>query len=295
MCGIAGLWRLDGGRPTELAAQSRAMTDAIAYRGPDGDGHWSDPAAGIALGHRRLAIVDLTPTGLQPMSSADGRFVITYNGELYNRAEMAAELDRPWRGTSDTEVLLEAIAAFGIDGALDRANGLFAFAAFDRGNRTLHLARDRVGIKPLYWTRQNGTFAFASELKALRALDGLAWTVDTGALASYLRYACVPAPGTIYREVAKLAPGHRLEVSAAGVTIRRYWDVAGIARRGQASCDRRPEADLIEELHELLADAVRRQMVSDVPLGAFLSGGIDSSIVVALMQRAASRPVTPAR
>ena len=267
------------------------MSDAIAYRGPDGDGHWTDPAVGIALGHRRLAIIDLTPTGLQPMTSADGRIVITYNGELYNRAEMAAELDRPWRGTSDTEVLLEAIATFGIDGALARTNGLFAFAAFDRGSRTLHLARDRLGIKPLYWTRQNGTFAFASELKALRAAGGLAFAIDPGALASYLRYACVPAPATIFRDVAKLAPGHRLEATAGGVAVRRYWDVADIARRGQQVCDRRPEPEIVEELHDLLADAVKRQMVSDVPLGAFLSGGIDSSTVVALMQRAASRPV----
>jgi asparagine synthase (glutamine-hydrolysing) len=291
MCGIAGVWRLGGLPASDLVAQVRAMTDAIAYRGPDGDGHWNDPAVGIALGHRRLAIIDLTPTGLQPMTSADGRFVITYNGEIYNRAEMAAELDRPWRGTSDTEVLLEAIAAFGIDGALERANGLFAFAAFDRGSRTLHLVRDRFGIKPLYWTRQNGTFAFASELKGLRALDGLACTLDPGALASYLRYACVPAPATIYREVAKLAPGHRLEANAVGTAMRRYWDVAEVARRGQESCDQRPERDIVEELHGLLADAVKRQMVSDVPLGAFLSGGIDSSTVVALMQRAASRPV----
>ena len=291
MCGIAGIWRFAGASADELAARSRAMTDAIAHRGPDGDGHWSDPDAGIALGHRRLAIIDLTPTGRQPMTSADGRIVITYNGELYNRAEMAAELDRPWRGTSDTEVLLEAIAAFGIDGALERANGLFAFSAFDRGTRTLHIARDRLGIKPLYWTRQNGTFAFASELKALRAAGGLAFTLDAGALASYLRYACVPAPGTIYREVGKLAPGHRVEASAAGVIVRRYWDIGAIARHGQESCDRRPDAEVVEELHALLSDAVKRQMVSDVPLGAFLSGGIDSSTVVALMQRAATRPV----
>jgi asparagine synthase (glutamine-hydrolysing) len=291
MCGIAGIWRLAGAPTEALTAQSRAMTDAIAYRGPDGDGHWSDPAVGIALGHRRLAIIDLTPTGLQPMTSHDGRIILTYNGELYNRAEMAAELDRPWRGTSDTEVLLEAIAAFGIEGALKRTNGLFAFAAFDRGTRTLHLARDRLGIKPLYWTRQGGTFAFASELKALRAVDGLRFALDSGALASYLRYACVPAPGTIFRDVAKLAPGHRLEASAAGVTVHRYWDVAAIARRGQQALDLRPEADLVEELDGLLADAVARQMVSDVPLGAFLSGGIDSSTVVALMQRAATRPV----
>jgi asparagine synthase (glutamine-hydrolysing) len=289
MCGIAGLWQLAGSR--DLAAQSRAMTKAIAARGPDGEGHWSDPAAGIALGHRRLAIIDLSPTGFQPMTSADGRIVITYNGELYNRAEMAAELDRPWRGTSDTEVLVEAIARYGIDGALARANGLFAFAAFDRTTRTLHLARDRLGIKPLYWTRQNGVFAFASELKALRAAGGLALTLDPGAVASYLRYLCVPAPRTIFREVEKLAPGHRLEVNAANVAVRRYWDVADVARRGQQACDRRAEPDIVEELHALLADAVKRQMVSDVPLGAFLSGGIDSSAVVALMQRAASRPV----
>ena len=289
MCGIAGLWQLAGSR--DLAAQSRAMTKAIASRGPDGEGHWTDAAAGITLGHRRLAIIDLSPTGFQPMTSADGRIVITYNGELYNRAEMAAELDRPWRGTSDTEVLVEAIARYGIDGALARANGLFAFAAFDRTTRTLHLARDRLGIKPLYWTRQNGVFAFASELKALRAAGGLALTLDPGAVASYLRYLCVPAPRTIFREVEKLAPGHRLEVNGANVAVRRYWDVADVARRGQQACDRRAEPDIVEELHALLADAVKRQMVSDVPLGAFLSGGIDSSAVVALMQRAASRPV----
>src|SRR5712691_1294320 len=291
MCGIAGLWRFDGATELELAAQARAMTDAIAYRGPDGDGFWIDAAAGVALGHRRLAIIDLTPTGVQPMTSADGRIVITYNGELYNRAEMAAEIDAPWRGTSDTEVLVEAVARFGIDGALNRANGLFAFAAYDRASRTLHLARDRLGIKPLYWTKQNGAFAFASELKALRAAENLAFSVDPGSVASYLRYLCVPAPRTIFREAEKLAPGHRLEVSGADVTIRRYWDLPDIARRGQQSRDRRGEDEIVEELHGLLADAVARQMVSDVPLGAFLSGGIDSSTVVALMQRAASRPV----
>src|SRR5215831_17733522 len=272
MCGIAGLWRFGGAPEPVLAGEARAMTDAIAYRGPDGDGHWIDAEVGVALGHRRLAIIDLTPTGVQPMTSADGRVVITYNGELYNRAEMAAEIDLPWRGTSDTEVLVEAIARFGIDGALDRANGLFAFAAFDRASRRLHLARDRLGIKPLYWTRQNGVFAFASELKALRALPGLAFTVEPG-------------------DVAKLAPGHRLEIDGAGATVRRYWDLADIARRAQQDCDRRPEAEIAEELDDLLADAVKRQMVSDVPIGAFLSGGIDSSTVVALMQRAASRPV----
>jgi asparagine synthase (glutamine-hydrolysing) len=291
MCGIAGLWRLGGGSEAELRAAARAMTDAIAYRGPDGDGHWLDSGVGIALGHRRLAIIDLTPTGLQPMASSDGRVVITYNGELYNRAEMAAELAMRFRGTSDTEVLVEAIACWGIDGALERANGLFAFAAFDRSTRTLHLVRDRLGIKPLYWTRRNGLIAFASELKALRAVKDLTFTLDLESLASYLRHACVPAPRTIYRDVAKLEAAHRIELTTDGAIDRCYWDVAGIARQSQKAPDARPEAEIVDELDHLLADATRRQMVSDVPLGAFLSGGIDSSTVVALMQRATNRAV----
>jgi asparagine synthase (glutamine-hydrolysing) len=291
MCGIAGLWRFAGCPAPELAAQTRAMTDAIAYRGPDGDGHWVDADVGIALGHRRLAIIDLSPTGLQPMTSADERIVLTYNGELYNRAEMAAELAMSFRGTSDTEVLVEAIARFGIDGALQRANGLFAFAAFDRSSRTLHLARDRLGIKPLYWTKQNSFVAFASELKALRAVKSLAFALDLESLASYLRHACVPAPRTIYREVAKLEPSHRIEVTTSSIMDRCYWDLAGIARDRQEASDQRSEPEIVEELHGLLADAARRQMVSDVPLGAFLSGGIDSSTVVALMQRATNRSV----
>jgi asparagine synthase (glutamine-hydrolysing) len=291
MCGIAGLWRFSGQPEGELAAHARAMTDAIAYRGPDGDGHWLDADVGITLGHRRLAIIDLSPTGLQPMTSSDGRIVITYNGELYNRAELAAELAMRFRGTSDTEVLVEAIARFGIDGALERANGLFAFAAFDRSSRVLHLVRDRLGIKPLYWTKQSGLVAFASELKALRAIKELAFALDLESLASYLRHACVPAPRTIYRGVAKLEPAHRIEVSANSIIDRCYWDLGGIALERQKIPDHRPEDEIVEELDQLLADASRRQMVSDVPLGAFLSGGIDSSTVVALMQRVTNRPV----
>jgi len=267
------------------------MTDAIAYRGPDGEGHWSDPEIGIALGHRRLAIIDLSPTGFQPMTSADGRVVITYNGELYNRAEMAAELAMGFRGTSDTEVLVEAIVRFGIDGALERANGLFAFAAFDRSARTLHLARDRFGIKPLYFARQNGVFAFASELKGLRVVKDLVFALDLESVASYLRHGCVPAPRSIYRDVGKLEPAHRIEVSESSIIHREYWDLAAIARDRQSVPDRRSESDIEEELHQLLVDATQRQMVSDVPLGAFLSGGIDSSTVVALMQRVSNRPV----
>lgn len=291
MCGIAGLWRFGGSNEAELEATVRAMSDAIAHRGPDGYGRWIDAAAGLALGHRRLAIIDLSATGYQPMASADGRFVITYNGELYNRAELVADLDIRLRGTSDTEVLVEVIARYGIDRALERANGLFAFAVYDTGTRTLHLARDRLGIKPLYYTRQHRMFAFASELRALRAVPGLAFTLDPGAIASYLRHGCVPAPYAIYGEVQKLAPGRRLEVTSAGETVRTYWDLSAIACAGQRSHDARPEAEIHEELHDLLADAVKRQMVSDVPIGAFLSGGIDSSLVVALMQRAAGHRV----
>ena len=291
MCGIAGLWRFGGASEAELRADARAMTDAIAYRGPDGADHWVEAEAGVAFGHRRLAVIDLSPTGFQPMASADGRFVITYNGELYNTAEIAAELAMPFRGTSDTEVLVEAICRFGIDGALERANGLFAFAAFDRASRTLHLARDRMGIKPLYFTRQNGGFAFASELKALRTLGGFSFTVDPGAVAAYLRHSCVPAPGAIYREVGKLLPAERLEVTPNEIKRRIYWDLPAIAKRRQAGVAQPAFNDVVEELDTLLGDAVRRQMVSDVPLGAFLSGGIDSSTVVALMSRSPGRAV----
>ena len=291
MCGIAGLWRFSGAPDDRLLADARAMTSAIAYRGPDGHGHWVDGDAGVALGHRRLAIIDLSATGHQPMASADGRIIVTYNGELYNTAEIAAELAMPFRGTSDTEVLAEAIARYGIDGALRRTNGLFAFAAFDRKTRTLHLARDRLGIKPLYWTRQNGVFAFASELKALTALDGLAFTLDPAAVGLYLRHACVPAPSSIYRDVAKLLPGQRLEVTTGRIDAHTFWDPAAIAMAGQANPDRRPDDEVEEELSALLADSVKRQMVSDVPLGAFLSGGIDSSMVVALMRAATNAPV----
>jgi asparagine synthase (glutamine-hydrolysing) len=291
VCGICGVWRSGGCDPTALSRDVRTMTDSISYRGPDGDGHWQDADVGIALGHRRLAIIDLSPTGFQPMTSADGRMVLTYNGELYNREEIARELAIPFRGSSDTEVLLEAIVRFGIEGALQRANGLFAFAVFDRRERRLHLARDRLGIKPLYWTFQDGVFAFASELKALRQLPGLNFELDTGALAAYLQYAYVPAPRTIYRDVAKLLPGHRLEIANGRATTFMWWDLAAVASDGQDQPDWRSEVEIVADLHDLLADAAARQMVSDVPLGAFLSGGIDSSIVVALMQKASTRPV----
>ena len=290
MCGIAGLWRFGGAQDTRLRTDVRAMCDTIANRGPDGYGEWLDPQVGISLGHRRLAIIDLSPTGVQPMLSADERFVISYNGELYNAREIATELNMTFRGTSDTEVLVEAISKFGIDGALERANGLFAFAAFDRSTQTLHLARDRLGIKPLYWSRQQNGFAFASELKALRAVSGFSCTLDPSAVAAYLRHACVPAPQTIFREMHKLQPGERIEVTSDKIFHRTYWDLPNIVRKRQASITQASFDDVVEELDGLLADAVKRQMVSDVPLGAFLSGGIDSSLVVALHVQGVERP-----
>ncbi len=291
MCGIGGIWHFGGTAEAQLSADVRALTDAIAYRGPDGDGHWVDAQIGIALGHRRLAIIDLSAAGFQPMSSANERVVITYNGELYNAAEMAAELAMPFRGHSDTEILVEAIARYGIDAALRRTNGLFAFAAFDRSTRTLHLARDRLGIKPLYYSRQNGRIGFASELKALRAIPGFRFTLDPSAVAAYLRHGCVPAPRTIYREVAKLLPGERIEVTAHEMRNELYWDLASIAKSRQATMTQHDFDDVVDELDQLLGDAVKRQMISDVPLGAFLSGGIDSSAVVALMRAAGNGSV----
>lgn len=284
MCGIAGLWRFGGAAEDALRTEARAMTDAIAYRGPDGDGFWLDAAQGLALGHRRLAIIDLSETGHQPMASANGKFVITYNGELYNAPEIASELAMNFRGTSDTEILVEAIARFGIEWTLARANGLFAFAAFDREKGVLHLARDHLGIKPLYVTRQQNFFAFASELKALGAIRGISLNIDPAAVAAYLRHACVPAPQSIYRDVSKLLPGERIEVTPGKVERHIYWNLVAVAKRGQSVITGKSFDAVTDELESVLADAVKRQMVSDVPLGAFLSGGIDSSTVVALMR-----------
>lgn len=297
MCGIAGFltWREV---PADLlAARVKAMTDAIAYRGPDADTRWIDAPAGLALGHRRLAIVDLTEAGAQPMASASGRFVICYNGEIFNAAEVARDLpDIAWRGHSDTEVLLEACAAWGVETAIKRFIGMFAFALWDRHERRLWLVRDRLGIKPVYWTKQNTAegpaLLFGSELKALTAYPGWQPRLDRAALADYLRHAYVPAPRSIHAGVQKLAPGHILRVDADGSThLSCFWDLRCIAAAGVRNRDSRSETEQAEVLHDLLRDAVKRRMMADVPLGAFLSGGIDSSTVVALMQSQSSQPV----
>jgi asparagine synthase (glutamine-hydrolysing) len=270
------------------------MSDAIAYRGPDGSGVWTDAEAGVALAHRRLAIVDLTPTGAQPMVSSDGRWVISYNGEVYNAAAIAATVGLvgfPLRGTSDTEVIVESVAKRGLDRTLDDLNGMFAIALWDRATRTLHLVRDRLGIKPLFLaTTERGVY-FASELKALMAV-GLEMDIDPKSVASFLRFGYVPTPFSIFRNVTKLRPGEVVSIDAGGrIAHRQYWSLADVASAGLANPFNGSETQAESELHDLLVDAVAGQMMSDVPLGAFLSGGIDSSTIVALMVAVRRGPV----
>ena len=295
MCGIAGL--IDAsqqGDRLDLESRARAMADAIAYRGPDGFGVWSDTEAGVALAHRRLAIIDLTPTGAQPMVSSDGRWVISYNGEVYNAAAIARApelMGFAFRGTSDTEIILESVAKRGLDRTLAKLNGMFAIALWDRATRTLHLIRDRLGIKPLFLTVTQRGVWFASELKALAAAD-LKFEIDPASVASFLRFAYVPTPYSIFRNVTKLRPGEIVSIDAdLKVKHRQYWSIADVAAAGLANPFTRSAADAEAELQDLLVDAVGGQMISDVPLGAFLSGGIDSSTVVALMVAARRGPV----
>jgi asparagine synthase (glutamine-hydrolysing) len=300
MCGIAGLWSPSNRDTDSLRAIVAAMTASIVHRGPDGDGNWVEAEAGLAVGHRRLAIIDLGATGRQPMASASGRYVVTYNGEIYNFRALRKELAGrgcSFRGTSDTEVLLALIEAVGLPEALQRANGMFALALWDRTTRRLHLVRDRFGQKPLYYGRFGTTFAFASELRAFRHLPGFSASPDRGAVALLLRHGAIPAPYTIYGNCRKLTAGSVLTISAddfARGTLPNpvpYWSATDAAANGCAdplSLDDEAAADALEAL---LQDAVRSCMVSDVPLGAFLSGGIDSSTVVALMQAQSSRPI----
>lgn len=269
------------------------MLAALRHRGPDGEGMWRE--GGVWLGHRRLAVIDISPAGAQPMHSRDGRWVLTANGEIYNFADLRAELDRvapgPWRGHCDMEVLIEAIAAFGVEAALARAHGQFAFAAYDRQTRTVHLARDRFGEKPLYYADQGHALTYASELTALERAPGVAGDPDPAALSLYFRLGYVPAPLAICAGVRKLPPGCVLSWRAGeGATPRPYWSLADLVAAGARAPITDPQA-AVEGLDAVLRAAVRRQMVADVPLGAFLSGGVDSSLVTAVMQQVADRPV----
>lgn len=300
MCGIAGLWSK---RPPEPALLKR-MGHALANRGPDDEGIWIDAEAGIGLAHRRLAIVDLSPHGHQPMVSADGRLVVSYNGEIYNHMELRAALDIEgrapeggWRGHSDTETLVEAIAAWGLDDALARAVGMFAFVLWDRRGRSLSLARDRFGEKPLYYGWAGRDFVFASELKAIRAHPEFDATIDRRALHAFAARTNVPAPLSIYRNIWKLEPGCILTLADLDpfdappeARIRRYWSYEQVVRDGLAD-PFATETEALTSLEAALATAIDGQSVADVPVGAFLSGGIDSSAVTAFYQQRSMTPV----
>lgn len=302
MCGLTGFlggqgWQLDAAQ-----ASIQRMTDAIVSRGPDAEGHWLDADAGIALGHRRLSIVDLSAAGAQPMVSAAGRYVFAFNGEIYNhmdlRAALAQEGRAPtWRGHSDTETLLAGFEAWGIRATVERAVGMFAFAVWCKHTRTLTLARDRLGEKPLYYgwqgTGRGAVFLFGSELKALRVHPAFSAAISRDALCLFMRHNNVGGGHSIYQGMHKLLPGTLLTLSQAvpEPAIATYWSAAAVAQRGVAQPFAGTADQAVGALESLLMQAVGQQMMADVPLGAFLSGGVDSSTVVALMQAQASRPV----
>lgn len=326
MCGLAGFLVTPSSFPAEASAHARAMANAIQHRGPDDAGIWMDDAAGIALAHRRLSILDLSPAGHQPMVSASGRHVIAFNGEIYNHLELRGELDsgssmhaphphphpQPlspgergekigWRGHSDTETLLAAFERWGVEATLKKTVGMFALALWDRETRTLTLARDRLGEKPLYYGWQKGVLLFGSELKALRAHPAFGGEIDRDALTLFLRHNYVPAPYSIYRGIRKLPPGSYLQVDgrslASGSAMAgkaqpvSYWSARAAAEQGVGAPFKGGEREAVDELDRLLRQSIAGQMLADVPLGAFLSGGVDSSTVVALMQAQSSRPV----
>lgn len=310
MCGLTGLLDADSANLGDARERILAMTSPLFHRGPDAGDVWVGD--GIALGHRRLAIVDLSAAGAQPMASACDRWIIAFNGEIYNHLDLrrdleAAGISSAWRGHSDTETLLACIPHWGLDETLRRAAGMFALALWDRRERQLSLARDRMGEKPLYWGWAGSTLIFGSELKALRSHPGFPREICRAALAQYLRFSYVPAPRSIHRGIYKLEPGTVLEIKGAApsagpteplrpgdrhgsLAIRRYWSLSGVIEEG-CNTPFRDESEAITAVDRTVKAAVGRQMVADVSLGAFLSGGIDSSLIVALMQEQSSRPV----
>jgi asparagine synthase (glutamine-hydrolysing) len=293
MCGIAGFWsrKTFAHDPVEVLGR---MGRSLSHRGPDDSGVFYDSSAGLGLSFRRLSIIDLSAQGHQPMTSASGRYVIIFNGEVYNYEEIRSELGaQAWRGHSDTEVMLEAIERWGLDAAVRRFVGMFAFTLWDTFERRLHLVRDRIGIKPLYYGCIDGTFVFASELKAMKVFPGFQAAIDRDTLADYMRCAYVPAPYSIYQGIHQLSAGQILTLNSAEApqVLTTYWSAAEVARNGLESRIHGADNEIIEQLHSKLLDAVRLRMIADVPLGAFLSGGIDSSAMVALMQSQSARPV----
>ncbi len=298
MCGLAGCWECSSVAADALRARAEVMTDTLRHRGPDDSGVWVEPEAGLALGHRRLSIIDLSPEGHQPMISHEGAWVIVFNGEIYNFQQIRRELEacgHGFRGHSDTEVMLAAFTEWGVDASLRRFNGMFAFALWNRPRRQLWLARDRMGKKPLYYGWAGGALLFGSELKALRAHPRFDSGIDRDSLALYFRHGYVPSPYSIYRGIFKLPPATRLCLEEAAPATRpepvSYWSAKEAAERAKRSATSEDPRESEAELRTLLSDAVGMRMISDVPLGAFLSGGIDSSLTVALMQSISHRPV----
>jgi asparagine synthase (glutamine-hydrolysing) len=304
MCGFSGFLISRGyGQNFDAKKVLHIMANSIVSRGPDSDGYWVDDTAGIGLAHRRLAILDLSPAGAQPMTSTTGRYVLAFNGEIYNHLHLRDLLEREgrlgsaWGGHSDTETLLAGFEAWGIETTVKKCIGMFAFAVWDKESSTLTLARDRLGEKPLYYgwqgTGQNATFLFGSELKALKAHPAFAAEIDRNALCLLMRHNYIPAPYSIYQGIAKLEAGCLLTVSLAQPEpkVERYWSAAEVAVAGCATPFTGMPTQAVDALEVLLKSAVQQQMMADVPLGAFLSGGVDSSTVVALMQTQSSRPV----
>lgn len=299
MCGLAGFMRYPSGGHYDLQTCVTSMINRMIHRGPDDVGVWLDQECGVALGHRRLSIMDLSPLGHQPMASASGRFIIAFNGEIYNHRILRKELENvgaKWRGHSDTEVMLAAFERWGLKGALERFNGMFAFALWDKSERVLHLVRDRFGEKPLYYGWSGNAFLFGSELKALKVHPEWIGEIERGALSLYMRHNYVPSPYSIYKGIRKLPPAHMLSISlkeGKGQVINpeSYWSPRSVAENGKLNPFSGSEVEAVRTLEGLLLDAVSLRMEADVSLGAFLSGGIDSSTVVALMQAQSSTPV----
>lgn len=294
MCGIAGFWTT---RPSGFAvarATAQDMALRIAHRGPDGAGVWADDVGSVALAHRRLAILELSEAGHQPMRSVCGRYELVFNGEIYNHLALRRDLpDQNWRGLSDTETLLAGFRHWGVRETLSRTVGMFAIALWDRDRRRLTLARDRMGEKPLYFGMHGGTLLFASELKALRAWPGFSPEVDPGAVALLLRHNYVPAPHGIWRGIGKLSPGTLLDVDdpLQPGEPEPYWSLKQVVVASRLNPFGGTDADAVDALEQQLDAAIALQRIADVPLGAFLSGGVDSSTIVALMQRQSDRPV----
>lgn len=296
MCGITGFWSTS--EYTDPEALARKMASQIIYRGPDSHGEWADLENGVAFAHRRLSIIDLSSAGHQPMESHSERYVICYNGEIYNHPELRRDLEvaghKAWRGSSDTETFLAAVDQWGFRGALERTNGMFAIALWDRKHKELHLARDRMGEKPLYYGRHGQSLLFGSDLKALKAHPDWQGQINRNSISAFLRYSYVPGPYCIYKGINKLPPAHYVTISKGGAEISDpicYWSLEDKVTYGQSNRFQGNDDEAVDELEKLLLDAVGIRMAADVPLGAFLSGGFDSSTIVALMQAQAKRPV----